>query len=129
MTAPSKARAERDVQVSRIVAHNVQLLRQAQRMSLRGLAATIQANGHRMNYSSMSRIELGCHSSGSLRPVTVDELCHLAEALGVTPGQLLNPPNCPACLDHPGPHLSCNLCGAGKRDAGDSRSTTADKDH
>lgn len=107
-----KSRTDNEVRISRIVADNTRRLRESQGLSIRGLAAKIQANGHRMGPSSLTRIELGVHAQGSLRAVTVDELVWLAEAFGITPEALLTRPKCVACLDTPPPGFTCRTCGA-----------------
>jgi len=107
-----KARTEADTAIARAVAAKVARLRRARGLSLRALSAAIQANGHRMNISSLTRIELGHHATGALRPITVDELVWLAEALGVGPDRLLATGPCPTCNDTPPHGFTCNDCGS-----------------
>jgi len=108
-----RARTEADVAISRTVAANVARLRQARGLSVRAFSAAIQANGHRMNHSSLFRIEVGYNVTGGLRPITVDELVWLAEALGVGPDRLLTTGPCPTCADTPPNGFACRDCGAG----------------
>jgi len=106
------ARTESDVQVSRIVAENVRRLREARGLSLRGLTRKVVENGHRMNPSSLCRIEIGTHATGGFRPVTVDELVALAKVFELPPERLLAEPKCHACLDSPPAGFACRTCGA-----------------
>ena len=111
-----KARTEEDVKVSRAVATTARRIREARGLTIRDLAAKVEAQGGRMNPSSLQRIELGYHGqaseSRSLRPVTVDELVALATALDVAPELLLHGPKCATCMDAPPPGFSCKTCGA-----------------
>lgn len=108
----SKARTEADTQVARIVGQNTRRLREQQRLSGRELAKKIQSNGRRMDHAALSRIELGYHSNGARRAVTVDELSWIAEALGVQPVALLALPACDTCGDVPPAGFACRSCGA-----------------
>lgn len=107
------ARNEADVRVSHIVGGNLRRRREALGLSIRALATKVRANGHRTNYSSLTRIELGTNALGGMRAVTVDELVFLAEALEVRPEQLLEEPSCPACRDTPPAGFACLSCGTG----------------
>lgn len=108
-----KARTEADTVISRTVAANTTRLREARGLNLSALARAIQANGHRMHRSSLVRIEVGRHATGGRRPVTVDELVWIAEALGVDPCKLLTASTCSTCNDAPPRGFTCKDCGAG----------------
>lgn len=100
-------RNEAEVRVSRIVGKNVRRLRTARSLTGRALASKIQADGYRLAHSSLIRIE-----GDGFKPVTVDELLWLAEALGVPPAVLLSAPGCQACFDAPPPGFACTSCKA-----------------
>ncbi|MGW1324808.1 helix-turn-helix domain-containing protein [Streptomyces antibioticus] len=112
-TGNGAPRTRSDTAVSWIVGRNVQRLRRAKGLSGRALVSRVQANGHRMNPSSLSRIELGRNTKGGMRAVTVDELTWLAEALGVTPARLMDDSVCPVCHDTPPTGFICGNCGSG----------------
>lgn len=106
------ARTEEDTAVSRIVGQNIKRLRAARRISGRQLAALVQEKGHRINHTSLSRMELGTNPKGGQRAVTVDDLVAIAAVLEVRPEQLLAEPKCVACFDAPPSGFACLACGA-----------------
>lgn len=105
------ARTAEDTAISRRVGQNIKRLRAARQISGRRLATLVQERGHRINHSSLSRMELGTNAKGGLRAVTVDDLVAIAAALDVRPEQLLAQPTCVACFDAPPVGFACLTCG------------------
>lgn len=73
-------------QLTELVGRNVAALRNARGLTTRALADKLEALGHRIAHSSLSKIEQGS------RAVDVQDLVALALALGVNPNRLLLPP-------------------------------------
>ena len=75
------------------VAANVRRLREAQGLSLRALSLRLKEVGHPLLIDAVGKIENGARSDAQhTRRVDVDDLVGLSKALGVTPTQLLAPP-------------------------------------
>lgn len=84
----------------------VRMLRSKRGLSLRALAAEIAKTGRILSADAINKIELG------VRRIDIDDLFALAEALGVTPAQLLEPPEeCSACHGRPPVGFACLACG------------------
>ena len=108
-----RERTADQVLVSRVVAANVARIAASRGMSNSALARAVQANGHRMHLSTLTRLRLGYGATGSHTAFTVDQLVWLAEALDVSPATLLHKPQCETCLDAPPRGFTCQACGAG----------------
>lgn len=107
---PSRTAA--DVRVSRIAARNIHLLRDARGMTQQRLAEAATTAGHRMERATVANIERGVHTNQmSLRPITIDELCALADALGVPVDRLITAAPCDTCQGAPPRGFTCTECG------------------
>lgn len=85
----------------------IRMLRGRRGLSLRALADETAKTGRRLSPDAINKIELG------VRRVDIDDLFALAEALGTTPAQLLEPPEeCSACHGQPPAGFACLACGA-----------------
>ena len=80
---------------ARNVIANTERLRQERHLSLRALGERLDEAGVHMVPSVLHRLMQG------KRRVDADTLTALAEVLGVTPAELLAPPDSPAPPDHP----------------------------
>lgn len=84
----------------------IRMLRSKRGLSLRALAAETAKTGRGLSPDAINKIELG------VRRIDVDDLFALAEALGTTPSQLLEPPEeCSACHGQPPAGFACLACG------------------
>jgi transcriptional regulator with XRE-family HTH domain len=106
-----RARTVKDVAWSRRAAANARAARIARGLSQRALSERVKANGHRLDQSTLARLELGYNQKGGTVTFTVDHLMHLAEALGVEPMQLLAD-LCAVCAGSPPRGFACEKCGA-----------------
>lgn len=84
----------------------VRHLRNKRGLSLRALAAETVKTGRTLRADTINKMELG------MRRIDVDDLFTLAEALGVTPAQLLeSPEECSSCHGSPPVGFACLACG------------------
>lgn len=90
-----------------VVRRNIRRLREQQNLDQRALGGKLDAAGHPMLPTVVSKTERG------ERRVDVDDLVAFAAALGVAPARLLEPPtDCPSCRGTPPPGFVCRTCGA-----------------
>jgi hypothetical protein len=91
----------------RMVMAKVRMLRRKRGLSIRALAAETTKLRRTLGTDALNKIELG------VRRVDVDDLFALASTLGVTPAQLLEPPEtCTVCDGQPPAGFACLACGA-----------------
>jgi transcriptional regulator with XRE-family HTH domain len=85
----------------------VRMLRRKRGLSLRRMAEETRKLRRTLSADAVNKIELG------VRRIDVDDLFALAAVLGVTPAQLLEPPEeCSTCHGRPPAGFTCNACGA-----------------
>jgi len=85
---------------------NIQRLREARRFSYAELSNRLTQAGHPIPGYQLGRLEAG------ERRIDVDDLAALAGVLGVTPGELLEPPTvCDNCHGDPPEGFICIRCG------------------
>jgi transcriptional regulator with XRE-family HTH domain len=103
-SAPSRAprRANDLGPVGRQVARSIEALREDRRLTQKELADRVTALGRPATMQMISKIEQGA------RRVDVDDLAALAQALGVTPADLLHAP-AGAPPDHPAVRVARSL--------------------
>lgn len=101
-----------DLPVSRIVGANVASLRTAHGWSQRRLARQTELGGKPVSFSAVCRMEKSIREGAAPVAVCIDDVVALADALGVTPQQLITPPDCRACMDRPPPGFTCRTCHA-----------------
>ncbi|MDT5026636.1 MAG: hypothetical protein QOE61_3062 [Micromonosporaceae bacterium] len=93
---------------SRQVAKRMRALRQSQHMSVQKLVDRMTERGFPILRASLSAVERGVRIN-----VTVDELCAIADALGVSAAGLLGEASlCLTCGDNPPAGFQCTTCGA-----------------
>jgi transcriptional regulator with XRE-family HTH domain len=95
-------------EVGRNVVSNIERLRQARNLSFRGLSERLGALGRPILPAVLHRLSQG------KRRVDADDLVAFAAALGVTPADLLLPPDAasdPAAESHPAMREARNLAG------------------
>jgi transcriptional regulator with XRE-family HTH domain len=85
--------------------HNIQRIREERGLHYAALSARLTEAGHPIPGYQLGRLE------GGQRRIDVDDLAALARVLGVTPGELLEPPpQCEQCQGEPPAGFTCNRC-------------------
>lgn len=98
--------------VSAAVAQRIREARVARHMNRQDLVNACANNGHgHLTYAALSNIEGAASGAGRYRPITVDELAAVAEALGIPAVALLAPGSCLSCGGEPPAGFTCNTCG------------------
>jgi len=89
------------------VAAKIRLLRRKRGITTTALSELLLAASRPIHASAITKIEKGN------RHIGVDDLFALAAALGVTPAQLLEPPEaCSTCNGQPPAGFACLACGS-----------------
>lgn len=89
------------------VAAKARMLRCKRGLSLRALSIETAKTDRKLSADAINKIELG------IRRIDIDDLFTLAAALGVTPAQMLEPPEeCSSCHGEPPEGFACLACGA-----------------
>lgn len=106
------ARRPTELAVTRAVALRVIAARARLGWTQHRLAFALAQTNVPMARGAVAALEAGANPNAPARCVTVDELCALAAALGMSSASLLHGAECGVCHDVPPPGMTCNGCGA-----------------